>query len=450
MKASAKPIMEPTVSRVLPVQIITMLISVSAMFVDSIIIGMFLKDDALAAYGLTTPITLFITAFGGMIGNGVQVLASESAGAGDKKRLNKVFSTSLIAGATGALAICLGTIIFSEPLAKLLGAKSEPVISLTAEYLRGIALCFPLIVCVLIIPSFLQMANGRQHMVNGTLILIVLDIGFDLLNVYAFKGGMFGMALASTLSYVIGFTYIILAYFKSSPYKLLFKDFSFKILRSVMYFGLLYLTYKMCTVLMSLSLNRILSEKGGVVLVAANSIISSVNLCLGSFPSGIGSTTTMMCSYYIGKNDEQSRSCFIKKILVIGIIIEILLAVLIISIAPFLVDLFNPDSNEIRISTESGLRLFSLSIVFNVVNYIIKNASQSMKDMKLAYLICILNDLTLPFIASMVLSYTIDLRYIWLCYCIGQATTMLAVMILLLLRKRKMTKAMKSITRTIL
>ena len=97
MKASAKPIMEPTVSHVLPVQIITMLISVSAMFVDSIIIGMFLKDDALAAYGLTTPITLFITAFGGMIGNGVQVLASESAGAGDKKRLNKdVFICFLI------------------------------------------------------------------------------------------------------------------------------------------------------------------------------------------------------------------------------------------------------------------------------------------------------------------------------------------------------------------
>ena len=93
---------------------------------------------------------------------------------------------------------------------------------------------------------------------------------------------------------------------------------------------------------------------------------------------------------------------------------------------------------EIRISAESGLRLFSLSIVFNVVNYIIKNASQSMKDMKLAYLICILNDLALPFIASMVLSYTIDLRYIWLCYCIGQATTMLVVMILLFARKRKM------------
>ena len=443
MNISEKPIIEPTISRVLPVQIVTMLISVSAMFVDSIIIGMFLKDDALAAYGLTTPITLFITAFGGMIGNGVQVLASESAGAGDKKRLNKVFSTSLIAGALGAFIICIGTIFFSEPLARLLGAKSEPVISLTAEYLRGIAFCFPLIVCVLIIPSFLQMANGRRHMVNGTLILIVLDIGFDLLNVYIFKGGMFGMALASTLSYVIGFAYIILAYFKSSPYKLLFSDFSFGILRSVMYFGLLYLTYKMCTVLMSLSLNRILSEKGGVVLVAANSIISSVNLCLGAFPSGIGSTTTMMCSFYIGKNDDHSRLHFVKNILMVGVIVEVLLAVVIIFAAPFLVNLFDPDSNEIRVSAETGLRLFSLSIAFNVVNYIVKNASQSMKDMKLAYLICLLNDFTLPFVMALILSSTVDLRFIWLCYCIGQATTMMIVMILLLIKKHKIKDNMK-------
>ena len=62
MAAPSGKLKEPTISGVLPVQIITMLVSVSAMFVDSIIIGLFYEDEALAAYGLTSPVTLFITA----------------------------------------------------------------------------------------------------------------------------------------------------------------------------------------------------------------------------------------------------------------------------------------------------------------------------------------------------------------------------------------------------
>ena len=122
--SESKKLTEPTLGKVLPVQITTMLISVTAMFIDSLIIGKFLKDDALAAYGLTNPITLFITAFGGMISNGVQVLAGESAGAGDKERLDRIFSTSMIIGLAGSLIVLLGTFIFSRPLAVLLGANS--------------------------------------------------------------------------------------------------------------------------------------------------------------------------------------------------------------------------------------------------------------------------------------------------------------------------------------
>ena len=146
MAAPSGKLKEPTISGVLPVQIITMLVSVSAMFVDSIIIGLFYEDEALAAYGLTSPVTLFITALGGMIGYGVQILAGESAGAGDSKKLNKIFSTSLTAGVIGSIIVVLAILLFPERTAILLGAKTDLVIKLTAEYLKGIFFCFPLIV----------------------------------------------------------------------------------------------------------------------------------------------------------------------------------------------------------------------------------------------------------------------------------------------------------------
>ena len=436
MAAPSGKLKEPTISGVLPVQIITMLVSVSAMFVDSIIIGLFYEDEALAAYGLTSPVTLFITALGGMIGYGVQILAGESAGAGDSKKLNKIFSTSLTAGVIGSIIVVLAILLFPEKTAVLLGAKTDFVIKLTAEYLKGIVFCFPLIVCVLIIPGFLQMANGRIYMVTGTLILIVLDVIFDLLNVYVFEGGMLGMALASVASYVIGFLYIVFFYFRKGIYKFSLKDFSSKILKSCLFYGLLYLTYKMCVVLMSLAVNRILADKGGLVLVAANSIITSVNLVIGSFPSGFGSTTTMLCSYYTGKNDTSTRSAFIKKILLVSIIVNIFVALIIMIFAPTIVSLFDPESEEIKTYAELGLRLFTASVIFNTFNYIIKNASQSMKKMKPAYIICLLNDFIMPFIAALILANVFEIKYIWLCYLLGQGVTMILLLVFTVFNKR--------------
>ena len=160
-----KNIKEPSIAAVLPVQIFTMLISITAMFVDNLMIGQYLSDDALAAYGYTTPVTLFITAFGGMIGNGCQVLASESAGVDNDKRFNSIFSTAVASGIVGSALIGIIMAVFPRQLSVLLGAASDETITLTSEYLRGIAFAFPVIVTVLIVPSFMQMRNRRKQLV---------------------------------------------------------------------------------------------------------------------------------------------------------------------------------------------------------------------------------------------------------------------------------------------
>ena len=430
-----KNIKEPSIAAVLPVQIFTMLISITAMFIDNLMIGQYLSDAALAAYGYTTPVTLLITAFGGMIGNGCHVLASESAGLEDNNRFNRIFSTAAVSGIGGSVLIGFIMAAFPRPVSVLLGAASDETIALTAEYLCGIAFAFPVIVTVLIVPGFMQMRGGRKKLVVSAVMLIVLDTVFDFLNVLVFKGGMFGMALASVFSYYISFVYLSLP--RGSGIRLSVKAFSGKLLKELLRYGLLYLVYKMCQVLLGLLMNHLLTKKGGTEYAAANSIISSVNLVTGSFPSGFGSTTTMICSYYIGQKRIDKMKEKLRQLTKLSAAVSVCITAFVLLLAPVLIQAFDPETQLTSDIAVFGLRCFSISMLFNILNYIYKNSCQSLKMLKKAYAVCVLNDLLLPAAAALILMVCAGINTLWLSYAAGQSIAAIVIVLYYLHKKER-------------
>ena len=404
-----------------------MLISVIAMFIDSIIVSLFLKGDALASYGFTMPVILLITAFSGMTGNGVQVLAGESSGRGDAERLNRILSTALAGGVTGSALLLLVMLLFPRQAAVFLGARSAAVTAMTAEYLRGLCFAFPAIVIMLIVPVFMQLGGGRKQLLRGALLLIALDVAFDLLNVLVLHGGMFGMAMATTLSYWSTLAYNYLSFFRMSSYRVSLNAVSGAIMKDIFRFGMLYLTYKICQVILSYAINRILASMGGEMYVAANSIISSVNLVTGAVPSGFGSTTIMICSFYYGMGSKEKFRAFISQITKLSVRLDSAIAVISIAAAPLIVLMFRPDTALVSDTAVFGLRLFSLSIIFNTLNYIIKNSCQCVRNIRASYAICIMNDLALPLAAALIIALLLPVRWIWAAYTIGQFLTWIAV-----------------------
>ena len=420
-------IKEPNVNKVLSVQILSMLISVIAMFVDSILISLFLKHDALAAYGFTNPVILLITAFGGMIGNGVQVLAGESSGSGDNAKLNRILSTAFAGGMTGSVLLMIMILVFPQQTAMFLGARSAAVITLTADYLKGLCFAFPFIVILLYATAFMQLGGGRKVLLKGAILLIVLDVTFDLINVLVLHGDMFGMAMATALSYLFAVLYDYYCFFRTSRYRISLKKVSMSIMRDIFRFGLLYLTYKMCQVILSYAINRMLSAIGGEMYVAANSIISSISLVTGAVPSGFGSTTTMLCSFYFGMGRKDKFRAFISKITALSVKVDAVVAIICIASASLMVMLFKPDTVLTGDITVFGLRIISLSIIFNTLNYIMKNSCQCVRNTKVSYAICIMNDLALPLISAVVITLILPVHWIWAAYTVGQFLTWLIV-----------------------
>ena len=93
--------------------------------------------------------------------------------------------------------------------------------------------------------------------------------------------------------------------------------------------------------------------------------------------------------------------------------------------APQISAVFDPGSDVVLQTAAMGLKIYSVSIIFNTINYIIKNSYQSVKKMGRAYVICILNDFALPMAAAVVIASVLPISWVWLCYTVGQGIVVL-------------------------
>ena len=410
----------PNLGKIVTVQIVTVMVAVISMLIDCVMIGIYLGDDCVAAYGLTNPVSMLLVALGGLLASGSQILCGRYAGNEDMTGLNRVLTTSVAAGFGGGLIISVLLSAFIGPLCVLLGASTPTLQHFTGQYLSGIVFCLPALVLGQILPSFLQIKNCQRQLVIAAFAQIAADVILDYLNVTLFHGGMFGMAMATVISVYLYILLMFVPCFTRAGYRFSLRFFSFAELAQICGFGLLYLVYKACVAFMNLFLNRLLSARGGVHYVTANSIIFSVELLIGAFPSGFGSTTHML----IGMEKEQHGSLaaagLCQRIIRLSVIVNLIQIIVVMLGARPIVSLFSPESEATAALSVWGLRLYVLSVLPNTINYIIRNYEQDINHQGAAYLICLLNHIILPVAAGLALTVLAPVRHIWLCFVIGQ------------------------------
>ena len=409
------------------VQIMTVLIAVISMLIDSIMTGIFLGDKSLAAYGLTYPVTMFLVAIGGLFASGSQVLAGRYAGENNKDGLNRTLTTTILSGFICGVVISAFIGLYAEKLSHILGATDPEITELTSEYLCGICFCMPALVINQIAPTFLQLKKMRKELIIAAFAQIIADALLDYLNVAVYHGGLWGMAMATVISCYLYVLLLALPILIKGEYAFDLRSFN-SVLGRVIFYGLLYLVYKLATAIMSLFVNRALAKYGGVEYITANSIIFSVELVIGSVPSGFGSTTSMLTGLCQNKYGRRSAQSTLKHLIKLSVIINIIQIILVFIFAVPIVSLFSNDTGAIRAIAVSGLKLYVLAVLPNTINYILRNYELNIGHTCSAYIICISNHLILPLIAGIILMANAPIDCIWLCFVIGHAASILISM----------------------
>ena len=170
--------------------------------VDSVVVGRFVSENALAGVAATyTPITFFNAAVLGF-STGASIVIAQLFGAKDNEGLRKAFSTTYICVFVGGLIMTAVVFIFARPL--LFYALKTPeeggVLDMAVLYLR---VYYAGAVFVFLYNMFASALRALGDSLFPLIFLIVsclMNIVLDLLLVLGLGMGVAGVALASVLS----------------------------------------------------------------------------------------------------------------------------------------------------------------------------------------------------------------------------------------------------------
>ena len=167
--------------------------------VDSIIVGKFVGEDALAAVGTSNPLMTLAILFINGVCLGAGILVSLAFGAGDTELVERQVSTTAIAGSVFSLVFSLTCVILANPLLRLLQVPEE-ILPIAVNYLRIVfgGLLFTFFYNFL--AATMRALGDSKSALYFLMISSVLNIGGDLFFVEVLNWGSEGCALSTVLS----------------------------------------------------------------------------------------------------------------------------------------------------------------------------------------------------------------------------------------------------------
>ncbi|MGN0321859.1 MAG: MATE family efflux transporter [Oliverpabstia sp.] len=170
--------------------------------VDSIIVGRFVGVDALAAVGVTGPLTF--TVFGWVTGmtSGFAILISQCYGAGDYRRLRHYTAMSLYLCTALAALMTAGCLAANRGILRLMNTP-ESIMDATAGYIGIIYVGLAATIAYNMLSGILRSLGDSKTPLFFLIFSSVLNIVLDLLMIQTFHMGVAGAAWATVISQMI-------------------------------------------------------------------------------------------------------------------------------------------------------------------------------------------------------------------------------------------------------
>lgn len=175
---------------------------------DAAIIGRGVGVRALAAVG-SADWSYWLVLWGVLgLTQGFSIFVAQYYGRKDFVRMNKAIAMSTILSAIIGCALTLVGVFFARPLLVLLGTPAD-ILSDAAVYLEVMIAGTAAITAYNMAASVLRAFGDGRTPLWAMGIAAVVNIGLDLLFVFAFHWGVFGVAIASVIAQAVSFVYCL-------------------------------------------------------------------------------------------------------------------------------------------------------------------------------------------------------------------------------------------------
>ncbi|MBQ2049889.1 MAG: ATP-binding protein [Spirochaetales bacterium] len=427
-------------SKMLLAQVLSVLTTSLCMLVDSIVIGRFLGVRAMAAYGLSSPILLIIGGVGTILSAGVQVSCSKSIGKGLIEEANVGYSSAVGSSLVISMLFLLFVLAFQNHIPTWMGAgTSGELFDSTRGYLIGFSIGAPGCITALVLIPFLQMAGQMGLLISAVVAMTVTDVALDLLNALVFHWGLFGMGLASALSYYVALLVAIWYFFSQKGiFRFRFRNVRLSKVAELVKSAIPSVFNIGTGVVLVFLINKILLRLNGSLAVAAYSVMTTIGNASNCISTGVYGVSLTLTGVLYQEEDKTGLKVMLKTLmprcLIMGLTVGAFLAVA----APALVDLFLTDrTGASRQMAITGLRIYALGLVPCCINNAFKGYLQGSDRIRAIVNYSTAEGLLVPVLFAFGLSFPFGTTGVWFYFLAGEVISLLGFSILKWKRARR-------------
>lgn len=346
-------------------QVLNLLYSI----VDRVYIGRIpgAGTEALGAVGLCFPVIILVTGFTNMFGLGGAPLFSMALGQGNREKAIDIQNTALrLLILVGAAILLVGELL-GDRILLLFGATTEEL-SLALPYLR----------IYLVGTIFIMVSTGMNAYINAqgfpVIGMISVTIGaaanliLDPLFIFGLKLGVSGAAIATVLSQLLSFLFVLTFLFGKRNEQPVCFAWRFPYAGAIMSLGLAPFIMQVTNSLVQIACNSVLMQYGGAVFVSIMTIVSSVRSILDVPVMAITDGASPSISYNYGAGRPQNVRKAICVMMALALPYTVAVWALVMAVPQIFVRIFSEDA-AISEGASRALHLYFCAFVFQSFQY---------------------------------------------------------------------------------
>lgn len=389
--------------------IFTQVAGVIATIIDGILTSRYLGEDAYSAVSLLGPFTGTLIMLAGFLSTGSQVVCGQLIGNGKKEEANEVFSFSVLLTSILCLLMLIGCVLFPRQLIAICGVsvkKNQAIYPQMLHYLHGYMIGIPALMMIQIVGPVVVMDGDKRLFSLSAALLCIADVIGDLMNVLVFKGGIFGMGLATSVAFILQLLMIMTHFFRKEGYfRFSMSGFSFRWMKDVVRAGSPILIQRLATILRDLFINRInLAVALSTAALAARGMQNDLNTLMFCIGLGIGKTLLSMTGIYYGAYDKKGLKRLFAAAARTGILISGGAGLVCFLCAGLIARGYTNDPEVITLSVFS-IRCMALSLVLDTLLLSLQYYLQGIGNRKLVNLMSFGERLFVPVLTAFILGY---------------------------------------------
>ncbi len=421
--------------KMLPVQAGLVAMGSANSIIDGIVAARFIDPETVGVIGLYYTMLRILEAVAGLLIGGTAVLCGKYMGAGKVDKTRGVCSLSL------AVALIIGTVLtavsFIAPgaVSRALGANSiltGPLSSYVKGYAFGI---IPLLMGQLF-AQCLQMERQDKRGLAAIVSMILSNAVLDVIFVSVMDMGLWGLALATSISNWVYFLIVASYYLKeNAQLKPRLGLIEWEELPGLIKIGAPNALLVVCLAFRNLVINRLMIRYTGVDGLSALSAFNMTSGFILAISLGAGAVVRMLSSVFLGEENREGLLDLVKIVLTRMIAVILVLSAAVSLLAPVFAGIFFPDrTSEVFNLSRQLFFIYGFSMPLSYICLIYSNYAQAAGFMKYVHMISVCDGFLSMVIPALLLTPRLGALGMWLAFPIGLVITDLITLIYIVIR----------------